>query len=144
MKLLLSEILQKVSNAKTKAQKIKLLQEHNSAALRSILIASYDSSAECLLPEGDVPYTPNEAPKGIEHTYLDREFRQLRLFYRGGGSQLTPLRREALFIQLLEGLHAEEAEVVCLAKDKCLNKKYRITKQVVEEAFPQIVWGKRS
>lgn len=144
MKLLLSEVLQKVSNAKNKASKIKLLQDHNSNALRAILIASYDESAECLLPEGEVPYTPNDAPKGTEHTYLEREFRQLRLFYKGGGSNLTPLRREALFIQLLEGLHSEEAEVICLAKDKCLNKKYRITRQVVEEAFPQIVWGKRS
>jgi hypothetical protein len=144
MKLLLSEVLQKVSNAKNKAAKIKLLQDHNSNALRAILIASYDESAECLLPEGEVPYTPNDAPKGTEHTYLEREFRQLRLFYKGGGSNLTPLRREALFIQLLEGLHSEEAEVICLAKDKCLNKKYRITRQVVEEAFPHIVWGKRS
>jgi len=144
MKLLVSEVLQKVSNAKNKASKIKLLQENNSQALRSLLIASYDESAECLLPEGEVPYTPNDSPKGIEHTYLEREFRQLRLFYKGGGSNLTPLRREALFIQFLEGLHAEEAEVVCLAKDKCLNKKYRITRQVIEEAFPQIVWGKRS
>jgi len=144
MKLLLSEVLQKVSNAKNKAAKIKLLQDHNSNALRAILIASYDESAECLLPKGEVPYTPNDAPKGTEHTYLEREFRQLRLFYKGGGSNLTPLRREALFIQLLEGLHPEEAEVICLAKDKCLNKKYRITRQVVEEAFPHIVWGKRS
>lgn len=144
MKLLLSEILQKVSNAKTKAQKIKLLQEHNSAALRSVLIASYDESAECLLPEGEVPYTPNDSPKGVEHSYLEREYRQLNLFYKGGGKNLTPLRREALFIQLLEALHAEEAAVVCLAKDKCLNKKYRITRPVIEEAFPYIVWGKRS
>ena len=144
MKLLISEVLQKVSNAKTKAQKIKLLQDHNGPALRSLLIASYDESANCLLPEGEVPYTPNDAPKGVQLTYLEREFRQLRLFYQGGGSNLTPLRREALFIQLLEGLHADEAEVVCLAKDKSLNKKYRITRQVIEEAFPQIVWGKRS
>lgn len=144
MKLLVSEVLQKVSNAKTKAEKVKLLRQHNSNALRSILIASYDESAECLLPEGEVPYTPNDSPKGEEHTYLEREFRQLRLFYKGGATGLTPLRREALFIQLIEGLHADEAEIVCLAKDKSLNKKYRITRQVIEEAYPQIIWGKRS
>lgn len=143
MKLLISEVLQKVSNAKTKAEKISLLRQNNSDALRALLIASYDESAECLLPEGEVPYTPNDAPKGTEHTYLSREYRQLRLFYKGG-SNLTPLRRESLFIQLLEGLHAEEAELVCLAKDKSINKKYRLTRSVIEEAFPQIVWGKRS
>lgn len=140
----MSEVLQKVSNAKTKEQKIKILRDHNSNALRAILIASYDESAQCLLPEGKVPYTPNDAPKGTEHTYLEREYRQLSLFYKGGGRSLTPIRREALFLQLIEGLHQEEAEIVCLAKDKSLNKKYRITRQVIEEAFPQIIWGKRS
>jgi len=143
MKLLISEVLQKVSNAKTKAEKVNLLRQHNTNALRAILIASYDESAECLLPEGEVPFTPNDAPKGTEHTVLEREYRQLRLFYKGG-SNLTPIRRESLFIQLLEGLHEDEAQVVCLAKDKSLNKKYRLTRAVVEEAFPQIVWGKRS
>ena len=76
--------------------------------------------------------------------YLEREYQQLNLFYEGGGKSLTQTRRENLFIQLLEGLHEEEAEVVCLAKDKALNKKYRITRAVIEEAFPQIQWGGRS
>ena len=144
MKLLISEILQKVSNAKAKPEKIKLLRQYNSNALRTILIASYDASANCLLPDGSVPYTPNDAPKGTEHLYLEREYQQLNLFYEGGGKSLTQTRRENLFIQLLEGLHEEEAEVVCLAKDKAINKKYRITRAVIEEAFPQIQWGGRS
>ena len=70
MQLLLHEVLQKVSNAKTKAEKIKLLQEYNTPALRSILIANFDESVISMLPEGEVPYTPNDAPEDTEHTKL--------------------------------------------------------------------------
>ena len=144
MKLLLSEILQKVSNAKTKAQKIKLLQEHNSAALRSILIASYDSSAECLLPEGDVPYKENEVPVGTDHTSLRREYKHLYNFVRGGNDGISSLRRETMFIQMLEGLHPEEAKILCLVKDKLLQTKYKISYDMVKDAYPDIQWGGRS
>ena len=64
MRLLISEVLQKVSNAKTKAEQIKLLHEYNTQTLRSILIWNFDESVKSLLPEGEVPYTPNEAPAG--------------------------------------------------------------------------------
>lgn len=144
MNLLISEVLQKVSNAKTKAEKIDLLHKYNSDALRQILIASYDETAICLLPEGDVPYTPNDAPKGTEHTLLVKEYRKLYLFFKGGGDSLNQLKRESLFIQMLEGLHQEEAEVLVLAKNKQLHQKYKITKACISEAFPQIQWGGRS
>jgi hypothetical protein len=143
MKLLISEILQKVSNAKTKAEKIELLQTYNSNALRQILIANYDESVISLLPEGEVPFTPNEAPKGTEHTMLEKEYRKLYLFFKGGAS-ITKTRRETLFIQLLEGLHQEEADLLVLIKDKKLQDKYKLTKACVTEAFPQIKWGGRS
>lgn len=143
MQLLLNEVLQKVSNAKTKAEKIKLLQEYNTPALRSILIANFDESVVSMLPEGDVPYTPNEAPEETEHTRLVHEYRKLYLFFRGGAT-ISQSRRETLFIQLLEGLQKGEAEVLCLVKDKLLGKRWKITKQCVEEAFPQISWGNRS
>ena len=143
MKLLLNEVLQKVSNAKTKAQKIKLLQEHNTPALRSILIANFDESVVSMLPEGDVPYEKNDAPEDTEHTKLVHEYRKLYLFFKGGGN-ISQTRRESLFIQLLEGLHKGEAEVLCLMKDKKIGKRWKITKQCVEEAFPQIKWGNRS
>ena len=143
MQLLLNEVLQKVSNAKTKAQKIKLLQEHNSPALRQILIANFDESIISMLPEGDVPYEKNEVPEGTEHTKLVHEYRKLYLFFKGGAN-ISQNRRESLFIQLLEGLHKGEAEVLCLVKDKKLGKRWKITKQCVEEAFPQIEWGNRS
>lgn len=144
MKLLISEVLQKVSNAKTKAQKIKLLQEHNTNALRSLLIINFDESVVSLLPEGKVPYEPNDAPAGTEHTLLEKEYRKLYLFFKGGSSSLKQSQRENLFIQMLEGLQEEEAELLILAKDKALNKKYRITRACVEEAFPAIQWGGRS
>ena len=143
MQLLLNEVLQKVSNAKTKAEKIKLLQEHNTPALRSILIANFDDSVVSMLPEGDPPYTPNEAPEETEHTRLVHEYRKLYLFFKGGAN-ISQSRREMLFVQLLEGLQQGEAEVLCLMKDKKIGKRWKITKQCVEEAFPQISWGNRS
>ena len=139
----MNEVLQKVSNAKTKAQKIKLLRELNSPALRSILIANFDESVISMLPEGDVPYKPNDAPEETEHTKLIQEYRKLYLFFKGGAN-ISQARRETLFIQLLEGLHAKEAEVLTLVKDKRIGKRWKITRQCVEEAFPEISWGNRS
>jgi len=143
MQLLLHEVLQKVSNAKTKQEKIKLLQQYNTPALRQILIANFDETVISMLPEGDVPYTPNEAPEDTEHTKLLHEYRKLYLFFKGGAN-IAQARRETLFIQLLEGLHRGEAEVLCLMKDKKIGKRWKITKQCVEEAYPQIKWGGRS
>lgn len=143
MKLLMHEILQKVSNAKTKAEKIKLLQQFNSQGLRSLLIINFDESVVSLLPPGTPPYNANEAPEGTEHTKLEKEVRLLHHFFKGG-SNLNQVKREQMFIQMLEGLHQGEAEVLCLAKDKQIGKRWKITKQCVEEAFPQIQWGNRS
>lgn len=143
MKFLIHEILQKVSNAKTKPEKVKLLQEFNSQALRSVLIANFDESIISLLPEGTPPYKENEAPEGTEHTVLEKEVRLLHHFFKGG-SNVSQVKREQMFIQILEGLHKGEAEVLCLMKDKKIGKRWKITKQCVEEAFPQIQWGGRS
>ncbi|AON97724.1 hypothetical protein Sn250709_212 [Synechococcus phage S-RIM2] len=144
-RLLLSEILRKVSNAKTKAEKISLLRKHNTVALRQLLIINYDESIISLMPEGDVPYTPNDAPVGTDHTRLEQEYRGLYRFFKGGQDKLPSLKRESMFVQLLEGLAAEEAELLVLAKDGRLNDKYkRITKAVISEAFPSIEWGGRS
>ena len=143
MKLLISEVLQKVHSAKTKAQKVKILQDNNTNALRSVLIANFDESIHSLLPEGDVPYQKNDAPVGTEHTVLEQEYRKLYLFFKGG-STIKQSQRENLFIQMLEGLSVDEAELLILVKDKALNKKYRVTRACVETAFPSIEWGGRS
>ena len=144
MKLLISEVLQKVSNAKTKARKIELLQQYNTDALRMLLIWNFDDSVISELPAGEVPFNPNEAPVGTEHTVLEKEARLLYNFVQGGNNGLQQSRRENMFIQMLEGLHKDEANVLCLVKDKQLGKKYKITKACVTEAFPQINWGGRT
>jgi hypothetical protein len=140
---LLTEILQKVSSAKTKAEKVDLLREYNNEGLRAILIVNFDESLECLLPEGDVPYTPNDAPAGTEHSRMTQEYRGLYRFFKGGDASITRMKREQLYLQLLEGLHKDEAEMLVLACNKKLQDKYRITQNVVAEAFPQIEWGNR-
>ena len=142
MKLLISEVLQKVHSAKTKAQKVKILQDNNTNALRSVLIANFDETVQSLLPEGDVPFEKNDAPLGTEHTVLEQEYRKLYVFFKGGSS-IKQSQRENLFIQMLEGLSIEEAELLILVKDKALNKKYRVTRACVETAFPSIEWGNR-
>ena len=144
-RLLITEVLRKVSNAKTKAEKINLLREHNSNALRLVLIWNFDDSVVSMIPEGEVPFTPNDAPLGTDHTRLEQEYRGLFRFVKGGQDSLKRTKRESMFIQLLEGLSKDEAELVCLVKDGKLTSKYkRITKTVIQEAFPQIIWGNRS
>ena len=143
-RLLISEVLRKVSNAKTKQEKVSLLRRYNSNALRQLMIINFDDSVVCELPEGDVPYSPNDAPPGTDHTRLEQEYRGLYRFFKGG-AKLPGLKRESMFVQLLEGLSSEEAELLVLIKDGRLNEKYkRITKAVVSEAFPSIEWGGRS
>ena len=143
MRLLMHEVLQKVSNAKTKKEKIKLLQEYNTNALRMLLIINFDDSVVSLLPPGNVPYTPNEAPEGTEHTILEKEARLLHHFFKGG-SNVSQVKREQMFVQMLEGLNKGEAEALVLAKDKKIGKRWKITKAAVTEAFPSIEWGGRS
>ena len=137
------EVLQKVSNAKTKKEKIALLKEYNTQALRSLFIINFDDTVVSLLPEGSVPYTPNDAPEGTEHTLLEKEARLLHHFFKGG-SNVSQVKREQMFVQMLEGLNAGEAEALVLAKDKKIGKRWKITKACVSEAFPAIKWGGRS
>jgi len=143
MRLLMHEVLQKVSNAKTKKEKIKLLQEYNTNALRMLLIINFDDSVVSLLPPGNVPYTPNDAPEGTEHTILEKEARLLHHFFKGG-SNVSQVKREQMFVQMLEGLNSGEAEALVKAKDKQIGKRWKITKACVTEAFPSIEWGGRS
>tara|TARA_B100000287_G_scaffold356946_1_gene348044 strand:- start:221 stop:679 length:459 start_codon:yes stop_codon:yes gene_type:complete len=142
-KMLLSEVLQKVSNAKTKKEKVVLLRKYSTPALRSILIFNYDESVVSMVPSGDVPYTKNDSPPGTEHTILFHEYKKLYHFVKGGNDGLAKTKREQMFIQILEGLHMDEANVLCLAKDKKLGKRYKVTKACISEAFPEIEWGNR-
>lgn len=137
---LIPEILQRVSNCKTKDEKVQILRHYDSMALRAVLIWNFDDRVKSILPEGEVPYTANDAPEDTEHTRLLNEWKKFNHFVLGV-SQLPQVKRENLFIQLLESLHKSEAELVCLMKDKQIHKRYKLTKAVVTEAFPEIVWG---
>ena len=77
------------------------------------------------------------------HTTIRREFKNFYHFLKGGNPGLNAIRRETMFINILEGLHPLEAEVICLVKDKKLTDKYKITKEIVSEAYPDITWGGR-
>ena len=133
---LMSEVLDKVAKAKSKDKKVELLRQHNTDALRMVLKSSFDPNIEWDLPEGDVPYTPNDAPEGTEHNMLVHEARTLFHYIRGGNPKLTSNRRENMFIQMCEGLHESEAELLCAAKDKRLHQVYKgLSKDVVREAF---------
>ena len=133
---LISEVLSKVAKAKTKDQKVRILRENDTSPLRMILKASFDPSIEWELPEGEVPYKVNDAPDGTEHTNLAHESRLLFHFIKGGNPKLSALRRENMFLQLLEGLSEEEAEILIAAKDGALHRKYKgLSDAVVKEAF---------
>ena len=136
MDLLISEILEKVSKVKTKKEKVTILQQYNHDALRMVIKASFDPNIEWALPDGDVPYTRNDAPEGTEHTSLSYESRKLYHFIKGGDNRITQNKREAMFVQMLEGLHESEAAVLVAAKDKKLHQMYKgLSKHVVVEAF---------
>ena len=133
---LFSEIATKINNAKDKPRKLKILQEHDSVALRQVLKGAFDPNIEWLLPLGDVPYTENDAPVGTEHTLLQQEAKRLYLFTAGGDNTLTNTKRETLFIQMLEGLCAEEAAFLVSVVNKRVNNEYKgFTANLVKDAF---------
>lgn len=163
------EVLSLVVKQRSNAKKVEALKKYEHNSIKALFIWNYDDSVISLLPPGEVPYsslqeeqstsgtlstrinqqsetmrynnTPN-ANKG--HTTLRREWTKLYNFIKGGNDALNGLRRETMFIQILQGLHPLDAEILCLVKDKNLYDKYKITKEIVTEAYPDIVWGNRS
>ena len=133
---LLSEIFTKAHKAKVKDDKIAILKKENCRALQQICQWAYNPTITSDLPEGKPPYVENDAPEGTEHNQLTHEARTLFHYIRGGNPKLSQNRRENMFIQLLEGLHENEAELVIAAKDKSLHRKYKgLSSNVVKEAF---------
>ena len=120
-----------------------LLKEYECLALKSLLIWNFDDTVISVVPEGEVPYEKNDVPVGTDHTSLRKEWKNLYHFVKGGNDSLSTVRRETMFIQMLEGLHPAEADLVCLVKDKALESKYKITRGVVEQAYRDIQWGGR-
>ena len=130
------EIFTKINNAKDKPKKIEVLKRYDQPYIRQLLKAAFDPKIKWILPEGTPPYIANEAPVGTEHTLLKNETRRLYLFIEGGDSTISRTRKETLFIQMLEGLHQSEAEVLINVKDKKLNKVYKgLTAEMVKESF---------
>ena len=167
------EILDLVSKQRTKAKKIEVLKKYEEIPLKVILIWNFDESVVSVLPPGDVPYTgyddQNVYKGGVSgkvsaevrsmhdtgnfslgvsdaegHTTIRRESKHFYRFIKGGDDGLNNLRRESMFINILEGLHPLEAEIVIACKDKKLGEIYKITKEVIAEAYPDIKWGGRS
>ena len=167
------EVLDLVSRQRTKAKKIEALRKYEDMSLKVLFIWNFDESVISNLPEGEVPYhgydaqntysgtlstkISNEVRKMHEtgsfslgssdqqgHTTIRRESKNFYHFCRGGNDSMNALRRETMFINILEGVHPLEAEIITLCKDKRLGEVYKVTKDIVVEAYPNIKWGNRS
>ena len=135
------EIFEKASSLTARKDKIAYIQEVAAKypAFRDILRINFDKDVVSLLPEGEPPYTKDDAPHGHEYQILHKGYRMFQYFFKGGkGSMLQPMKRETMFVNLLETLHAEEAELLVLAKDRKL--KYKgITKKLIQDALPGLI-----
>ena len=133
---LYSEIAMKINNAKDKPRKLKVLRDHDSVSLRQVLKGAFHPDIKWTIPKGEVPYTVNDAPIGTEHTVLSQEAKRLYLFVEGGDNTIKQSKKELLFVQMLEGLCAEEAEFLVAVVNKKINTKYKgFTANLVKEAF---------
>ena len=132
---LISEILTKANKANDKPKKVAVVRENDSQPLRQILKGAFDPKIKWDLPEGTPPYSENDAPAGTEHTTLYTEARRLYYFVDGAAT-LSKTKKETMFIQMLESLHADDAKVLIAVKEKTLNKVYKgLTAECVKEAF---------
>ena len=166
------EVFDAVSQQKSNGKKVEVLQRYADPSLKAVLIWNFDESITSLLPPGEVPYGSNledEMSTGTlsgrindavdkmkemgssslgsqdqGRTTIRKESKNFYNFIKGGNNALSSLRRETMFINILQGLHPLEAEILILAKDKDLESKYKISKAVVSQAFPDIQWGGRS
>tara|TARA_B100001989_G_scaffold188967_1_gene138273 strand:+ start:205 stop:807 length:603 start_codon:yes stop_codon:yes gene_type:complete len=166
------EVLEAASKQRTKAKKVEVLQRYKHPSIVTIFVWNYDTSIITLLPEGDVPYGNTGEDQQTSGTLSDKindavgkmaemgstslgsqdqgkasirgEYQKFYNFCKGGNPSLSNLRRETMFINILEGLHPLEAEVLILVKDKNLESKYKISKEVISTAYPEIQWGDRS
>ena len=167
------EVFHLASKQRSKAKKVEVLKRYEDPSLKALLIWNFDETVISVLPSGEVPYTgyddqttysgtlttkiSEEVRKMHEtgsfsmgsgdkegHTTIRREYVNFYHFLKGGNDALNNIRRESMFINILEGLHPLEAEIIVLVKDKNLEEKYKITKEIVSEAYPDIKWGGRS
>ena len=145
------ELLEAVDAERVKAKKLEILRTHGEDSFKMTIIWNFDESVVSMLPDGKVPYQPVESDvqanreKGLpQRSTIRNSARQFYRFVKGGDDQLNKIKRESIFINILETLPPPEAEILVLVKDKALNTKYNITKELVAEAYPEITWGNRS
>ena len=135
-KLLYHEVLTKVNNAKDKPKKVAVLRQHDTPGLRRIIKGSFDPNITWDLPEGSPPFIANEAPEGTEHSLLENESKKFWHFVTGADTSTSKTRKETMFVQILEALHKDEADVAIKMKDKELHKHFKgLSTAVVKEAF---------
>ena len=136
-KKIIPEILDLVSAAKTKQDKINIIKEYNHPALRDILRINFDLDVVSLLPEGAPPYRKDDAPAGHSVSSLHRGYRQFKYFFKGPiGNQVLPAKRESLFINLLESMHPSESELLIQCKDR---KYTGMSAALVTEIYPKLL-----
>lgn len=136
MQLGMSEILEKVSELPSKKEKIDFLRKHDNIAFKMLLKMAYDKNLKWELPEGDPPYKP--APYDDMEGMLYQEVKKLYLFHRGGNLNLKQLRREQLFIQLLESIMPRDAALLLAVKNKKLPYK-GVDEKIIGEAYPGLL-----
>ena len=131
-------IFEDVAAANSIKARKKVLLENESKPLKEILKYAFHPDIKFALPPGKPPYKTIGSPDEYTPTYLYPNIRKFYLYIEGGHDGLTQLRREQLFVQMLESLHPKEAEVVIQIKDKKLN--YRgLTYKLVKTTFPEIL-----
>ena len=141
MKKLLPEILKEANKLATREERIEFLQKHESPAMKDIIRIAFDKDVISMLPEGAPPYTPDDAPEGYAPSTLYKKFREFRFYFKGPVAEgLKPLKREEMFVKLLESIHSSEAELLVRAKDRILHKKLMgITRKLCQDAFPGLI-----
>jgi len=132
------EIFEEYKNAASREDRLEVLKKYSdNYAFRDILRGTFDDSIEFNLPEGRPPFTPNK-PESAPTTLL-KMHREFGLYVSGGrGDSLPAYKRENKFIQLLEGIHPEDAEYVLKMVAKKPPVRY-ITKKIVQEAYPNLI-----
>ena len=137
MHLLISEVLDLFEKTKGKEEKLAILKKYESPVLRAIMRINFDPSVQMALPDGEPPFKKEpDRPIGEQLTKLESEYRRFYIWL-DPKVQLTKFKKEQLFVEMLEGLHLSEAEVICLAKDKKLHTKFKTLKEdLVREAYP--------
>ncbi len=135
---LISEVFEEAAKLNTKKAKIQFLKQNDSAPLRDIIRINFDDDIVSLLPKGAPPYKKDDAPDGYNNSTLYSQFKMFKHFFKGPKSNINQVKRETLFVGVLEALHSSEAELLIQAKDKDL--KYKgITKKLVIDAFPNLI-----